>query len=43
MRDIQTNTNTLCVNIDALIAENANLKAMVASLKAENNRLKSNK
>ena len=43
MRDIQTNTNTLCVNIDALTAENANLKAMVASLKAENNRLKSNK
>ena len=42
MRDIQTNTNTLCVNIDALIAENANLKAMVASLTAENNRLKSN-
>lgn len=43
MRDIQTNTNALCVNIDALTAENANLKAMVASLKAENNRLKSNK
>ena len=42
MRDIQTNTNTLCVNIDALIAENVNLKAMVASLTAENNRLKSN-
>lgn len=42
MRNIQTNTNTLCVNIDALIAENVNLKAMVASLTAENNRLKSN-
>lgn len=36
-------TNTLYINIDALTSENATLKAMIASLKAENDKLKTTK
>lgn len=43
MKNANDANNTLYINIDALTSENATLKAMVASLKAENDKLKTTK